>query len=363
VSIALDYVSAARYVRHRRTPTGGYCFYREPAWSVEEPNAPDTLAAVESLRLLRCTIPQRQQTIAWLQALQDPSGGYPTLTIGWATLRSLDVLDAKPVRSPEQWVQRWGATVTTAAASRGTVAIREAARVADLTRRGYGVLGPCCQDGFAALLAATSGVHGGWVHPSADIETTAVAVCLAQIADLPASRGPRLRAFVRRCEDGVLGVRIAPSAGATSAGALWAGTKLAHALGIRLRFPDAVGANLAMLQRPDGGLGHGIGQSPRSATPGWGCARPTYCVRRRGHDCGERNAARLGLKGNAKPEQRHAITVNEHAISTYYLRAQPRPVPGVDPQIVHRSRPAGRRTRSLVAVVDGDGTRASVRTP
>lgn len=253
--IALDYAAAAHYVRQRRTLAGGYCFYREPGWSVEEPNAPDTLAAVDSLRLLHCTIPQPQQTIAWLQALQDPSGDYPTLTIGWATLRSLDVLDAKPVRSPEQWVQRWGAAVTTAASSRGAGAIRAAARVSDLTRRGYGVLAPRYRDGFAALLAATSGAHGGWVHPSADMETTAVAVCLAQTAGLPASRGSRLRAFVRRCEDGVLGVRVAPAAGATSVGALWGGTKLARALGIRLRFPEAIGANLAMLQRPDGGLG------------------------------------------------------------------------------------------------------------
>jgi hypothetical protein len=255
VSIALDYAAAARYVRQRRTPAGGYCFYREPGWSVEEPNAPDTLAAVESLRILRCTIPQPQQTIAWLQALQDPSGGYPTLTIGWAALRSLDVLHAKPVRSPEQWVQRWGAAVTTADSGRDASAIRDVARVGDLIRRGYGVLEPRSRRGFAGLLAATSDASGGWARPGADIETTAFAVCIAQMAGLPARPVPQLRAFVRRCEDGVLGIRIAPQAGATSVEALWAGVKLARALGIQLRFPAAIGANLAMLQRPDGGLG------------------------------------------------------------------------------------------------------------
>jgi hypothetical protein len=255
VPIGLDYPAAAQYVRRRRTPAGGYCFYREPGWRLEEPNAPDTLAAVASLRLLGYAIPQPQQTIAWLQALQDPRGGYPTLTIGWATLRALDVLDTKPVRSPEHWMQHWALVVTATARGDDACAIRDAARVGDLMHRGYGVLEPRYRRGFAALLTATGDTHGGWARPGADIETTAIAVCLAQIAGLQACRGSRLPAFVRRCEDSMLGIRIAPAAGATSVGALWAGVKLAHALGIPLRFPGVIGANLAMLQRPDGGLG------------------------------------------------------------------------------------------------------------
>jgi len=35
----------------RRTPEGGYCFYRTPEWGVEEPDARDTLAALKTLRL------------------------------------------------------------------------------------------------------------------------------------------------------------------------------------------------------------------------------------------------------------------------------------------------------------------------
>ncbi len=68
---------------------------------------------------------------------------------------------------------------------------------------------------------------------------------------------------------------------------------------------------------------------------------------------------RSGLTRNAEPKQRHPITVNEHAISSDHIRAHPRPVPRVNRQIVHGSRPAGSRTRVLVAVVDRDGARAA----
>lgn len=45
----LDKDGIFRYVLSRQTPKGGYSYYRTPAWGVEEPNAPDTLAALECL--------------------------------------------------------------------------------------------------------------------------------------------------------------------------------------------------------------------------------------------------------------------------------------------------------------------------
>ncbi|HVM65123.1 MAG TPA: hypothetical protein VMU14_09705, partial [Acidimicrobiales bacterium] len=85
----------------RRTVTGGYCFYRVAAWGVEEPNAPDTLAALESLRLLRTPPPGATATVQWLRDLQSADGGYPTRVIGWAALRGLDVLGAT-ARAPAE---------------------------------------------------------------------------------------------------------------------------------------------------------------------------------------------------------------------------------------------------------------------
>ena len=79
--------AAIGYVLGRRTPPGGYSFYRTPKWGVEEPNSPDTLAALESLRLLGVAAPAPELTGRWLRGLQSADGHYQTLTIGWAALR------------------------------------------------------------------------------------------------------------------------------------------------------------------------------------------------------------------------------------------------------------------------------------
>jgi hypothetical protein len=67
---------------------------------VEEPNAPETLAAVESLRLLGVEIPEPEATVRYLRSLADDEGGYPSLTMGWGALRALDALGTSPARSP-----------------------------------------------------------------------------------------------------------------------------------------------------------------------------------------------------------------------------------------------------------------------
>ena len=93
--IGFDIGAVGAYVLSRRTPTGGYCFYRTPAWGVEEPNAPDTFAALESLRLLGLEVPEPDLTRTWLRSLQDDQGGFTTLTVGWAALRG--------ARTPPRW--------------------------------------------------------------------------------------------------------------------------------------------------------------------------------------------------------------------------------------------------------------------
>ena len=103
--------AAERYVLSRRTRDGGYCFYRTPEWGVEEPNAPDTLAALESLRLLSARPAGPDATASWLLGLQDEGGAYPTFTIGRGAIRALDVLGLAPSRSPRRWLHHWRATM------------------------------------------------------------------------------------------------------------------------------------------------------------------------------------------------------------------------------------------------------------
>jgi Prenyltransferase and squalene oxidase repeat len=252
----LDRAAIRRYVLGRRTPEGGYCFYRTPQWAVEEPNAPDTLAALESLKLLDADIPAPQQTGDWLRGLQDESGGYPTSTIGWAALRALDVLTVQPKLSPDQWLRgRLEAFCNRDGPRDWRAAIIDAVHLCELMRLRHIALGGPERDSIAGLLDAARATDGGWASPGADLETTAMGLRLAQLVNPHWRPDPPLASFLGRCEDEQLGLRLAPDARTTSVGALWGGLALAHALHRRLRYLGAIEQQLVLLQRPDGGLG------------------------------------------------------------------------------------------------------------
>ena len=252
----LDCAAIGRYVLGRRTSEGGYCFYRTPEWGVEEPNAPDTVAALKSLRLIGFDIPAPRRTSRWLCSLQDDDGGYPTLTIGSAALRALDVLTVEPKLSPDRWLRgRLEAFCGCDRPRDSRAAIIDALRLCELMHLRHGVFAGWERDSMTALLDAARAPDGGWARPGADLETTAIAVRLAQLVESRWRPDPQLATFLHRCENQVLGLRLAPNAEATSVGALWGGLALGRVLGQRLRYLDAVGQQLALLQRPDGGLG------------------------------------------------------------------------------------------------------------
>jgi hypothetical protein len=252
---ALDRAAAARYVRTRQTAAGGYSFYRTPEWGVEEPNARDTLAALECLRILGLEPPQSQLTAAWLRALQAPDGGYATLTIGWAALRALDVLGAPPERSATVWVEHVTEVLLGRAGPREwRAALAAALRLVELHGLEAIRLGGHQRDAVARLLSCARDSSGGWGAPGADLHTTWVAVRLAVLAGLPSRADAAVAAFVRGCEDAALGLRLAPHAGMTSARALCGGLELIGTLALVPRYPQAIVASVALLQRPDGGL-------------------------------------------------------------------------------------------------------------
>lgn len=252
----LDRAAVWRYVLGRRTPQGGYCFYRTPQWAVEEPNAPDTLAALESLKLLDVGIPAAAQTGDWLRGLQDQSGGYPTLTIGWAALRALDMLALEPKLSPDRWLRaRLEAFCDSYGPRDRRAAITNAVHLCELTHLRHNVLRGPERDSIAELLVAARAADGGWASPGSDLETTAMGLGLAGLLNPHWQPDPPLATFLSRCEDEVVGLRLAPGAQTTSVGVLWGGLALSHTLHRRLRYLGAIEQQLVLLQRPDGGLG------------------------------------------------------------------------------------------------------------
>ena len=253
---SLDREALTRYVLDRQTPTGGFCFYRTPEWGVDEPNAPDTLAALESLRLVGRQAPVPELTAAWLQTLQQDDGGFATLRIGWAALRALQTLGVQPRRSADAWAAGRLRRVLQAPPIREwRSALFEFLELVELLPAVHIELEQQQHDALRGLLEAARMPGGGWTRDGIELESTAVAVRVLQLARLPIEQPDTLRRLVAECGDSVLGLRISPEAGATSAATLHAGLVLATALGIQPTYPESIASNIALLQRRDGGLG------------------------------------------------------------------------------------------------------------
>jgi hypothetical protein len=246
--------AVGRYVLDRRTAEGGYSYYRTPQWGVEEPNAPDTLAALECLRILAIKPPGHERTGRWLRGLQTRDGNYPTLRIGWAALRALNIMGVEPRRSSQRWLAHWAGLLLGRDRPREWHgALVDALHLVELLRLTGEELDVDQRSALSQRLASARDPSGGWARPGADLETTAVAVRLAALASL--SRQPAaVAAFLACCEDEALGLRFAPGAGMTSAGALWGGLELFRMLRVAPSYPSAIAESLALLQRPDGGL-------------------------------------------------------------------------------------------------------------
>jgi hypothetical protein len=256
-SISLDRDAAARYVLSRRTAEGGYCFYRTPEWGVDEANAPDTLAALRSLRLLGIDPLSPEATGRWLLALQSVDGGYPTPAIGWAALQGLDLLGLGPDHSPLDWLTSWASGLLESRRPRDwRGALRNALRLVELTQL-LGLEFDAGQlDALARLVdTAADGRLGRWARPGADLETTAVALRLVRLVDLPTADEETTGSFLRGCEDGALGLRLTPVSATTSGGALRGGLAIARTLNLRPRYSESIDRSIARLQRPSGGLG------------------------------------------------------------------------------------------------------------
>lgn len=85
---------ASRYILERACPGGGFCFYR-----LDEPNPHDTYFALATLDLLQ-VLYDVKPTIRYLQAVQQPGGGYASLAQTFFVLSSLRLLGYQPLFDP-----------------------------------------------------------------------------------------------------------------------------------------------------------------------------------------------------------------------------------------------------------------------
>jgi hypothetical protein len=89
-----------KYVQERRCPSGGYCFYR-----LDEPNAGDTFHALQALFLLEEKI-HDEETVTFLQGLQQPDGSYSSHAAALCAGRGLQLLGAAPLYDVTPFISR-----------------------------------------------------------------------------------------------------------------------------------------------------------------------------------------------------------------------------------------------------------------
>lgn len=260
----IDARACVDYVLGHQTTEGGFCFYSYRPWGVEEPNTPDTLAAVSILGLLERPVPRRESCTEWLQAQQDARGGYGTLVIGYAALTALARLGAAPARNPREFLDRTGALL-------GLTGTGERVHTRDLHAvlkcielwRAHGIVAQQeVRTRVAALLERLRAARGGYVSASASLPETVAAVALADEFDIHVD-AKRLLAYLRRCEGPPYGFNVAPWAVSSDLEAQRAALWLLRRFGARPRHPVLVREFVALCQTASGGFGRAHGAIAR----------------------------------------------------------------------------------------------------
>lgn len=252
---AIDVDGCRRYVLSRQVEQGGFCYYAYRPWGVEEPNAPDTHAAVAALRLLKQPTPEAVRCIAWLQTQQEADGGYSTLVIGYAAIKALQVLGAEPLRDPREFLRMLAdlRRLADPAEQELSAWLASALRCIELWQDyGMPVDGRLRND-IAAALSRRWQQDGGFGGSETNLLDTSLAVTLAAALDLPV--GAKTLEYARRCEGEPLGITLTPASGSSSLDVHLAGTKVLRYFGAAPRYPARIRQYVASCQTSLGGFG------------------------------------------------------------------------------------------------------------
>ena len=258
-----DLDACGRYALSCQTDEGGFCFYSDPTWSVEVPNAPDTCAAIGILALRTIPVPRVEQCTAWLRSLQDADGEYPMLIVGYSALRALRVLRLAPRLEPRPylcgWLDRFAASALPTDIPEGW--LTSAARCVELCLACELELTQEMRAGIATLLQRSRSETGGYGAPGPSLPDSARALTLANAVGL--ALDDEILAYARQCEHEPFGFNITPFATSSSLETQHAGLTIMLSCGERPRNPSVIRAYVASCQSSRGGFGRAPGAIPR----------------------------------------------------------------------------------------------------
>jgi len=246
-----------QYVRERRCPSGGYCFYR-----LDEPNAGDTFHALQILSLLGEKV-RDEETVRFLQDLQQPDGTYSSHAAALFAGRGLQLLSAVPRHD------------VTLFASRSTPCISPETRVIE----SFSLFDPLYtltslfvlyripfQEEWNAQITRTilrfQGGTGGFGSPVPTLQDTWQAAETLVMLGYP-RENLGINRFVRSCEDPEFGYLGRPGSRPPYLEHLYAGLRLSALLGTAPRYAGACRAFIGQCAHHSGGFVRSVfGGSP-----------------------------------------------------------------------------------------------------
>ncbi len=249
-AIRIDIQACTRYIASRQDPDGGFCFYRD--FGVDESNAPDTLAAVAGLGLLEEPVPRRPDVVAWLRGQQRAEGGFATLPIAWACVKTLRLLGTEPGHDVRPYVLGWAQRLLRPGKAYGGGTLRALVQVTDLANILGIVPGREVSEAGLRLLKDLQGPEGGYGVPGASLVDTWRALQVADRLDGDLEAGAL--DFARGCEHPAYGFNIAPRAVTTAVEVQVAGLEVLARCGASPRYAGATQRFVAACQTPHGGF-------------------------------------------------------------------------------------------------------------
>ena len=221
------------YVRERRCPSGGYCFYR-----LDEPNAGDTFYALQVLSLLGQEV-RDEETAAFLQGLQERDGSFPSHAAALFAGRALQLLGASPCYEIAPFITRSIPRISPETRVIETLSLFEPPHTWLSLFFLYGV--PLPDEWRDQITTAILGFQvrpGGFGSPNATLQDTwRAAESLAMLCSQDTNAGAL--SFLRSCEDPEYGYIGRPGSRPAYLEDVHAGVRLSALLGTAPRYAGA----------------------------------------------------------------------------------------------------------------------------
>ena len=250
----IDADACLRYTLNCQTREGGFCFYAYRPWGVDEPNGPDTLAAIEILRFLRQPVPRAEACVSWLRTLQNADGYYPSLVIGYAAIRALDLLCERPDKDARPYLRQIAQSLHfgRVPSRRHVRWLREASKCIELLRHLSTRIDDPMRQEIAGMLDALRGADGGYGMAGENLIDTAAALALSMGAGISISES--ILSYAENCWNVPMGFNITPAALSSNLSCQRAGVVIFSHFGRKLPDTELVRTFVANCQTKSGGF-------------------------------------------------------------------------------------------------------------